>query len=122
MKVASKLIFNFIILLFYSSSATSQDQPTETVNHGAFSTMMIAAPNVAKYLDKVKEVIDFFGTIGSAGTGSCVTMSGHEYVGQMIWNAYPHLQSALEGNAAYDPTQEAGRRFDHLRKVKYVTT
>ena len=60
MKVASKLIFNFIILLFYSSSATSQDQPTETVNHGAFSTMIIAAPNVAKYLETVKEDIDFF--------------------------------------------------------------
>ncbi len=123
MKVASKLIFSFIFLLSYSSSATSQDQPTETVNHGAFSTMMIAAPNVAKYLETVKGDIDFFGTIGSAGTGSCVTMSGHEYIGQMmIWNAYPNVKSALEGNAAYDPTQEAGRRFEHLRKVKYVTT
>ena len=123
MKVVANLIFSFIILSSYSSVASSQDKPADTANHGSFSTMMIAAPNVAKYLEIVKQDVDFFGTIGSAGTGSCVTVSGHEYIGQMmIWNAYPDVQSALKGNAAYDPTQEAGRRFENLRKVKYVTT
>ena len=123
MKIHSRILFRLIVLLSYSSIANSQDQLTSAVNHGAFSTMMLAAPNVAKYLETVKEDIDFFGTIGSAGTGSCVTMSGHEYLGQMmIWNAYPNVQSALEGNAAYDPTQEAGRRFENLRRVKYLTT
>ena len=123
MKIFTKLVFNLIILLSYSSAPMAQDQPSEIVNHGAFSTMMIAAPDIAKYLKTVKEDVDFFGTLGSAGTGSCVTMSGHQYLGQMmIWNAYPNVQSALEGNAVYDPTQEAGRRFENLREVQYIAT
>ena len=123
MKILIRLIFSLIILLSYSSKALSQEPPSEIVNHGAFSTMMIAAPDIAKYLETVKEDVDFFGTLGSAGTGSCITMSGHEYLGQMmIWNAYPNVQTALEGSAVYDPTQEAGRRFQNLREVKYVTT
>ena len=122
MKTLMKLIFS-LAFLFPFSSAIADNHPSETVNHGAFNTMMVAAPNVEKYIELLKENIDFFGTIGSDGSGVCVTMSGHEYLGQMmVWNAYSGVQAALIGNAAYDATQEAGRRFEHLREVKYVTT
>ena len=60
MKILIRLIFSLIILLSYSSKALSQDPPSEIVNHGAFSTMMIAAPDIAKYLETVKEDVDFF--------------------------------------------------------------
>ena len=55
MKILIRLIFSLIILLSYSSKALSQDPPSEIVNHGAFSTMMIAAPDIAKYLETVLE-------------------------------------------------------------------
>ena len=114
--------FFSLVFLFPVSSAVADNHPSEMVNHGAFSTLMVAARDVDKYVDTMKKNLEPFKAINSDGAGVCVTMSGHEYFGQMmVWNAYGGVQAALSGNANYDPNQ-APRKFANLREVKYSVT
>lgn len=89
---------------------------------GAFSTLQVASPDIAKYRQALIDNPSAFQATGATAAGICVTNSGHEYLGQMmVWSAFPNVAAALSGSTMYDP-QKAPRSFERLREVKYGVT
>ena len=84
-----KLIL-LLLTVTFSLFTFSAGHETPSGNEGAFTTLMVAAPNVDRYVDFLKADTSSFKTIGSTGSGVCVTNSGNEYPGQMmVWSAFP---------------------------------
>lgn len=74
------------------------------VPEGAFSTLMVQAKDVNKYIDYMKNNPETFEAIGASDAGVCVTRAGNNYPGEMfVWSAFPNLEGALAMVQAYDP-------------------
>ncbi|MCH2263695.1 MAG: hypothetical protein MK371_02140 [SAR86 cluster bacterium] len=113
-----KLLF-LLMTMALSFFAFSDHHEVPSSEEGAFTTLMVAAPNVDRYVDYLKADTSLFKTIGSTGAGVCVTNSGNDYPGQMlVWNAFPNFEAALGGAAKYDPSK-APSSLARLREVKY---
>ena len=92
-------------ILSVASLATCLISPAFADNHssapesnGAFSTLFVAAKDVESYIESVKANPALFEMIGAEAAGYCETISGRDYVGQlMLWNAFPNVTSAIVG-------------------------
>lgn len=116
-----KLIL-LLMTVTFSLFTFSAGHETPSGNEGAFTTLMVAAPNVDRYVDFLKADTSSFKTIGSTGSGVCVTNSGNEYPGQMmVWSAFPSVEAAFVGASQYDPSK-APSSLQRLREVKYGVT
>ena len=114
--------FLLIISAVFSLTAYANSENAPQTTDGAFTTLMIAAADIAKYTETLRNNPSAFQATGTTGAGVCVTNSGNEYEGQMmVWSAFPDVTSALVGGTKYDP-QQAPRQFKNLRDLKYGVT
>ena len=105
-----------------SLTAFTSDENGPQTTDGAFTTLMIAAADIGKYTETLRDNPSAFQATGTTGAGVCVTNSGNAYEGQMmVWSAFPDVASALVGGTKYDP-QQAPRQFKNLRDLKYGVT
>jgi hypothetical protein len=91
------------------------------IPEGAFTTLMVQAKDIDKYVDFLKENVEF-DNFGSEQVGYCKTRTGESYQGQMfIFNAFSSVEKAIGFIELYDP---ASADFDlkQLRTVKYSST
>jgi hypothetical protein len=89
---------------------------------GAFTTLMVQAKNVDKYIEYMKKNTAPFKAIDSDVAGVCVTKSGNQYPGEMfVWNAFPSVEKAFAVSELYDPMNTTPA-FEKLRSVKYSAT
>jgi hypothetical protein len=105
-----------ISLLILLSSIFSLN--LSAVPEGAFTTLMVQAKDIDKYVDFLKENVDF-DNFGSEQAGYCKTRTGESYQGQMfIYNAFTSVEKAIGFIELYDP---ASANFDlkQLRTIKY---
>ena len=118
MNKRSLVIFAALSLSVFADHHESAPMTTD----GAFTTLMIAAPDIDKYTETLRENPSAFQATGTTGAGVCVTNSGNDYAGQMmVWSAFPDVATALTGGTKYDP-QSAPRSFERLREIKYGVT
>ena len=105
-----------ISLIFLLSSIFSIN--LSAVPEGAFTTLMVQAKDIDKYVNFLKENVDF-DNFGSEQAGYCKTRTGESYQGQMfIYNAFTSVEKAIGFIELYDP---ASANFDlkQLRTIKY---
>ena len=118
MKKLILIIFTTFSLSVFADHHESAPMTTD----GAFTTLMIAATDINKYTETLRENPSAFQATGTTGAGVCVTNSGNDYPGQMmVWSAFPDVATALTGGTKYDP-QSAPRSFERLREIKYGVT
>ena len=118
MKKLILIIFTTFSLSVFADHHESAPMTTD----GAFTTLMIAATDINKYTETLRENPSAFQATGTTGAGVCVTNSGNSYNGQMmVWSAFPDVAKALTGGTKYD-TQRAPRSFERLREIKYGVT
>ena len=104
-KTNTYLTVSLTALLTLSPLSFADNHAGEATTDGAFTTLMVAAPDTGKYIASLKKNSGAFKAVGAAAAGVCVTQSGHEYPGQMmIWSGYPSIQAALIGSSKYDPS------------------
>lgn len=116
-----KRLLILTITVFSLTAFTSDENGPQTTD-GAFTTLMIAAADIGKYTETLRDNPSAFQATGTTGAGVCVTNSGNAYEGQMmVWSAFPDVASALVGGTKYDP-QQAPRQFKNLRDIKYGVT
>jgi len=116
-----KKIF-LIISIMLSFLVYGEGHENVATTDGAFTTLMIAAPNIDKYVETLKANTSALAATGATDAGVCVTKSGNEYDGQMmVWSAFPSVEAALVGSLNYDP-QKAPSAFSRLRDIKYGVT
>lgn len=116
-----KRLLILTITVFSLTAFTSDENGPQTTD-GAFTTLMIAAADIGKYTETLRDNPSAFQATGTTGAGVCVTNSGNAYEGQMmVWSAFPDVSSALVGGTKYDP-QQAPRQFKNLRDIKYGVT
>ena len=119
--MTKKLILLLITTLSVCVFSAHHESPPMTTD-GAFTTLMVAAPDIEKYTKTLRNNTSAFQTTGTTGAGICVTNSGNDYLGQMmVWSAFPDVASALVGGTKYDP-QKAPRVYASLREIKYGVT
>ncbi len=91
------------------------------VPEGAFSTLMVQAKDVNKYIDYMKNNTETFEALGASDAGVCVTRAGNNYPGEMfVWSAFSNLEGALAMVEAYDPFNP-DPAYKRLRRVKYTS-
>ena len=116
MQKLTLILFAFLSVFLYAD--TQGEQTTE----GAFTTLMVAAPDIERYTETLRSNPSAFQAAGATDAGVCVTNSGNDYEGQMmVWSAFPDVASALAGGTKYDP-QQAPRQYKILRELKYGVT
>ena len=90
------------------------------VPEGGFTTLMVQAKDIDKYVDYLKNNINFE-NFDSEQAGYCKTRTGESYQGQMfIYNAFSSLEKAMTLIENYDPTS-ANFDLAQLRTIKYST-
>ena len=100
MKKLILIIFTTFSLSVFADHHESAPMTTD----GAFTTLMIAATDINKYTETLRENPSAFQATGTTGAGVCVTNSGNSYTGQMmVWSAFPDVATALTGGTKYDP-------------------
>ena len=111
-----------ILSLILSYGIYSEEPLNRGTTDGAFTTLMLASPDIDKYVDTLKSNTSAFSATGASDAGVCITRSGNEYAGQMmVWSAFPSVEAALVGSLKYDP-QQAPESFAQLREPKYGVT
>jgi len=111
------LLFILVLLVSVNTLADDHIKPEE----GAFTSLYVAASDVDKYTDFLRENSDAFKAIGSSDAGVCITRSGNQYPGQMmVWNAFPSVEAAMIGSLKYDPNTATGQ-ITKMRELKHST-
>ena len=114
-----KIILLLSIAISFVINAQAKNGGT---TDGAFTTLMLSATDVERYVETLKSNDAAFKATGATDAGVCITRSGNEYDGQMmVWSAFSSVQAALEGSLKYDP-QQAPHSFARLRDAKYGVT
>ena len=117
-----KTLILFIFATFTASVYSDHHESAPMSTDGAFTTLQVAAPDIAKYRQSLIDNPSAFKATGATAAGICVTNSGQDYVGQMmVWSAFPNVAAALAGSTKYDP-QQAPKSFSNLREIKYGVT
>ena len=112
----------FLILVIVTSFVIHAEAKNGGTTDGAFTTLMLSATDINKYVETLKSNTSAFKATGATDAGVCITRSGNEYDGQMmVWSAFTSVQAALEGSLKYDP-QQAPASFARLRDAKYGVT
>ena len=117
-----KTLILVIFATFTASAYSDHHESTPMSTDGAFTTLQVAAPDIAKYRQTLIDNPSAFKATGTTAAGICVTNSGQDYVGQMmVWNAFPNVAAALAASTKYDP-QQAPESYSNLREIKYGVT
>ena len=88
-----------ILSLILSYGIYSDEPLNRGTTDGAFTTLMLASPDIDKYVDTLKSNTSAFSATGASDAGVCITRSGNEYAGQMmVWSAFPSVEAALVGS------------------------
>lgn len=112
----------FLLLPIAISFVINAQAKNGGTTDGAFTTLMLSATDVERYVETLKSNDAAFKATGATDAGVCITRSGNEYDGQMmVWSAFSSVQAALEGSLKYDP-QKAPHSFARLRDAKYGVT
>lgn len=112
----------FLLLSIAISFVINAQAKNGGTTDGAFTTLMLSATDVERYVETLKSNDAAFKATGATDAGVCITRSGNEYDGQMmVWSAFSSVQAALEGSLKYDP-QQAPHSFARLRDAKYGVT
>ena len=78
----NKIILTIGLVLSFGIYA---DEPLNRgTTDGAFTTLMLAAPDIDKYVDTLKTNTSAFSATGATDAGVCIKRSGNDYPGQMI--------------------------------------
>ena len=110
-----KRIF-ILISIMLSFLAYGEGHENVATTDGAFTTLMVAAPDIDKYVQTLKANTSAFAATGATGAGVCVTKSGNEYDGQMmVWSAFPSVEAALIGSLNYDPQKANPALYSFLK-------
>ncbi len=119
--MVTRALLTSIAILFASSAFADNHRAAEQGN-GAFTTLFVAAKNPESYIESVKSNPALYDMIGAEAAGYCATISGRDYLGQvMMWSAFPSVTSALVGASKYDPTK-ASAEMAERREFKYGAT
>ena len=90
-----KLLLSIMAALLVAGTLWSQEGPPE----GGFQTFHVQAEDPYEYIEFLKENPQFLAAGGGDVVGYCMTMSGHDYPGEMfIWNGYSSLENMM-GNS-----------------------
>ena len=117
-----KTLILVIFATFTASAYSDHHESAPMSTDGAFTTLQVAAPDIAKYRQTLIDNPSAFKATGTTAAGICVTNSGQDYVGQMmVWSAFPNVASALAASTKYDP-QQAPESYSSLREIKYGVT
>ena len=110
------------LLAIFACSGFADNHSSAPQGNGAFTTLFVAAKDPESYIASVKANPALFDLIGAQAAGYCATISGRDYMGQvMMWNAFPSVTSALVGASKYDPTK-ASAEMAAQREFKYGAT
>jgi hypothetical protein len=122
MKKIAALILSLTIPLALSPTAFADDHGQEATMEGSFTTVMVSAPNIGRYIASMKKDSTPFEVMGATASGYCITMSGQDYPGQMrVWTSFSSVQAAMVGATKYNPST-AQNYISKLREVKHSTT
>ena len=106
MKKITLVVLSLFASVGLATAVVADDHVPQATMEGSFTTVMMASPDIGKYVDTIKKNVAPFQAMGASGAGYCVTQTGHEYDGQlMVWSAFPSIQAALVGATKYDPAQ-----------------
>ena len=105
-------IFNLLLVMIIANLSFADDHgnPSSAAGaglpEGGFSTFHVVAENPYEYIEVLKATPEALAAGGGDVVGYCMTMTGHDYPGEMfIWNAYSSLKDALSSSAglSYNP-------------------
>ena len=96
----SYTLFLILVALFAANTLWSQEGPPE----GGFTTFHVKAEDPYEYIDYLKENPQFLAAGGGDVSGYCMTVSGHDYPGEMfIWNGFASLEDMMANATTYFP-------------------
>ena len=116
-------IFNLILLMVLANFTIADDHVSASsaagsgLPEGGFSTFHVVAENPYEYIEALKAAPEALAAGGGDVVGYCMTMTGHDYPGEMfIWNAYSSLKDALSSSAglSYNP-YDAPKQLQNMR-------
>ena len=114
-------IISIITMLFVVNLGWADDHASSSAVEGAFTTLVVKANDIEKYIEVVKANTSIPEATGASAAGYCITRSGNDYAGQMfIWSAYNDVSEAMASITKYDPFQ-ASEEFASLREVQYTS-
>ena len=113
-------IITIVIMLLFGNLAWADDHGSSSAVGGAFTTLVVKANDMEKYIEVVKANTSIPKATGASAAGYCITRSGNDYPGQMfIWSAFNDLSEAMASITKYNPFQ-ASEEFAPLREVQYT--
>jgi hypothetical protein len=122
MKKIATFILSLSIPLALTPIAFADDHAQEATMEGSFTTVMMSAPDIGRYIASLKKDSSPFEAMGATAAGYCVTMSGQDYPGQMrVWTGFASVQAAMVGATNYNPSTTKNY-ISKLREVKHSTT
>ena len=87
-----KTLILVIFATFTASAYSDHHESAPMSTDGTFTTLQVAAPDIAKYRQTLIDNPSAFKATGTTAAGICVTNSGQDYVGQMmVWSAFQML-------------------------------
>ena len=122
-------IFNLLLVMIIANLSFADDHgnPSSAAGaglpEGGFSTFHVVAENPYEYIEVLKATPEALAAGGGDVVGYCMTMTGHDYPGEMfIWNAYSSLKDALSSSAglSYNP-YDAPKQLQNMRKILYTS-
>ena len=122
-------IFNLILIMVLANFTIADDHVSASsaagsgLPEGGFSTFHVVAENPYEYIEALKAAPEALAAGGGDVVGYCMTMTGHDYPGEMfIWNAYSSLKDALSSSAglSYNP-YDAPKQLQNMRKILYTS-
>ena len=113
-------IITIVTMLLFGNLAWADDHGSSSAVEGAFTTLVVKANDMEKYIEVVKANTSIPKATGASAAGYCITRSGNDYPGQMfIWSAFNDLSEAMASITKYNPFQ-ASEEFAPLREVQYT--
>tara|TARA_B100000674_G_scaffold263238_1_gene217386 strand:- start:830 stop:1528 length:699 start_codon:yes stop_codon:yes gene_type:complete len=110
-----KLLLSIMAAFLVAGTLWSQEGPPE----GGFQTFHVQAEDPYEYIEFLKENPQFLAAGGGDVVGYCMTMSGHDYPGEMfIWNGYSSLENMMGNSNSYNP-YGAPTALKNMRTIKY---
>ena len=79
MKNITGFILSCCTVFVLTPLTIADNHAPQATMEGAFTTLIVSAPDVGKYVASMKKDLSPFKALGSQGAGVCVTKSGHDY-------------------------------------------
>ena len=112
-----KILLNILVALFAANTLWSHEGPPDVV----FTTFHVKAEDPYEYIDYLKENPQSLAAGGGDVSGYCMTVSGHDYPGEMfIWNGFASLEDMMANATTYNP-YAAPTALKNMREIKYTS-